>query len=388
MKISRKQFFFLVGYFSYVLSISFIVNINIPLSHLFKGFSLICQIISILEKKYPVRKLFLMSIILTVFAYTSYKVQSESVIMLFLFIFSYPGGDFKRIIKFDMLTRGFGIICTNICYAIGIAGDVVLVRYTNSGHSIRHSLGFLHPNICYAMVFIVIIDFYLLQIFNNNRIKWYTTVIVAIISFIYETQTGARGAFVIQWLTVLLFYLEFRFEFFSRHRKIAIIMSNLSIIMCLFSILIEKLYEKNSVIGAILNSFATNRISSMYYYWNNYKITIFGQMLNKLSTQQAMLTGERALVLDNFYFNLILGYGMLFTVVFLYLYIKLCRNIYLSGNVYIFIVLCVFAIYGLVEGTIINIDYNYFLILLSPYLFSQKWHRRKSLIKGNIANGV
>lgn len=372
MKIGRNLFLFYIGYVSYVMSIAFVVNVNITAAHFLKGFALICMLISVFEKKYSVKELINILFVMAACIYISYNIQTESILMLILFVLGYPGGDLKKIIKIDMVIRGGGIICTNICYLIGLAKDVQLIRENSSGIYVRHSLGFIHPNVCYSMVFVTTIDFLLLKLIDEKAIKSYNMIFLLIISYIYERQTGARGAFIIQWLTILGFYLEKKYKIFSNHKKISNVMSYLPLFMCLFSIFIEKMYEKIPKLGEVLNYISTNRISSMYYYWNNYNITLFGQVLNKLSTQQATILGQRAFVLDNFYFNLLLGYGLFFTVIFMIIYIKLCRSMYLFGEIYIFIVLCSFAIFGLVEGSILNIDYNYFLVLVSGLGFVEK----------------
>ena len=118
----------------------------------------------------------------------------------------------------------------------------------------------------------------------------------------------------------------------------------------------------------------------MSHFFHQYGISILGQITKRVSTGQAEVTGERALVLDNFYANLLIVYGIVFTAIYLLLHVGTSFYLVEKKRYDLLIVSTIIAIYGLVEGIPLNIDYNYFIVLFGMVIYSG--YNRYFLVKG------
>ena len=363
MKMKRKESIYILGYMFYVLSISLMLNVNIHLARVVKLVGLLLAAASIFQR--PITDLLDVKKILAMAIVFLSAILSRSIlpIVIALFAVSYCCEDFLTLVRIDFFTRLFGFALTLILFYLGFAKDVTLIRYRETGEIIRHSFGYNHPNTCFAMLVIIAIDF--LVLFNKKRIQkpYFFVVLIPAVLF-FQVGTGSRSGVVALLFICVMHFMEHPFRWLSKHKWITYILVAMPLIICVASVLMTVLYDKIPFLRNVLNAISTNRLSSMYFFWNKYNITLFGQVLQKLGTQQAMELNTSALVLDNMYLNLLLGYGVAFTVLFLTLYLKTGLVLAKKEEYALLSVFAGFAIYGFFEGTTLNFDYNYFLVLV------------------------
>ena len=367
MIVSRKEFIYFLGYSLYLFSVSLFNNINITIAHGLKICALLILVFSFFMSKYRKKELYVYSLLLVFLLIISYKLNDTRILYTYLFIVSFPRAEFKKVVKVDLVVRMTGFVITNALYFFGMAQDIILYR----DGSIRHSFGYNHPNTCFAMLIISGIDL-LVLIFANKRVTKKQACSICLylcVMLVYAVNTGSRTGLFVFLLIFALIILEHDFKIVSKHKNIAGIFQYSSLIVCGISIFIAALYNKFPNLLR-LNTIFTNRLSSMAYFWNNYKPSLFGQILTKVSTQQAELLNTRALVLDNMYINLILQYGVLFTIIFLLIYIITSKRLKTDNQYIYLIIMSGLAIYGFAEGLPLNIDYNVYLLLIG-YVYKQ-----------------
>lgn len=303
MIVSRNEFIYFLGYSLYVLSVSLFNNINITIAHTLKILSFVILVFSFILSKYRKKELQVYSLLLVFLLVISYRLYDTRLLYTYLFIISFPRTEFKRIVKLDLAIRISGFVITNALYFIGLGQDIILYR----DGSIRHSFGYNHPNTCFAMLIISGIDL-LVLFFDNKRVTKKQACLIMFyfcVMSVYAEKTGSRTGLLVFLLIFVFIVLEFAFKIVSKNKYIASILQNSSLIVCGISVFIAAFYNSYPILS-YLNTAFTNRLSSMAYFWNNYKPSLFGQILTKVSTQQAELLNTRALVLDNLYINLVL----------------------------------------------------------------------------------
>jgi len=371
---SKKDFFYFSGYVLYISAVSFWGNFFSSISQSLKIVGIICILITFCMQKVTVKRFTVYILIGLLMVYFCYSFNNYSFALAYVFIISFSHKNierFERLVEVDFYVRLTGFICTNLFYFIGAAKDVQLLRVSSDHTIVRHSFGYVHPNICFMTLFVIIVDYYLLLVIKNKRINLYHVIFSLAVTVLYRIGTDSRSGFYLIILLIAVFVLQSRRKFLQKHSKIVDILCFSPLICLALSILFIYIYGVNDTLAKFMKELTTNRISSMYYFWNKYDITLFGQKLYKIGTQEAERLGVQAYVLDNLYINLILNQGIVFTALFIYYYIRTCFDLKKSSNYYYLVVLAIFVIYGMFEGITVNIDFNYFLILLSIVIKDQ-----------------
>lgn len=373
MKVGRKEFVYLTGYSLYLAAISFVYNIVPSISKYFKGGGIALILAALLMEPIPIKKLLHRIGIIFLIAVLSFKASAFSTAIFFLFVLAANKVSFEKILKTDFIIRSFGIVISTVLYLFGFAADNILRRYSTKGVLIRHSIGYVHPNTAFLMVFVALLDYLILSYWKKN-LNPLRIGMVILVAYIYQWQTGSRSSFIILCMASILLYIELRFSI-TQIACIKKIICNTAIISLCTSLILTKIYDMGGAIAVELNRLMTSRLSSMSYFLNTYGISFLGRQTIRVGTLEALNSGTRAYILDNFYMNLLVSYGLLFTCVFLFLIYKTSKKLIDIGHGELAIVWSMFCLLGITEGAIINIDYNYFAVSMVIVLYGISYNK-------------
>lgn len=380
--LKREEILYYVGYALYIFAISFLTNVFPSISQLVRILAICMMLVAAIYEMRSFEKsiIFRYIFIAVIVAYLGLKFKSVAFLACFVFLYAFKNCSIDKLIKIDFGVRLFGFLGTSICCLFGIAVDNILYTYRSSGElSVRHTFGYVHPNTCFLMIFVLLVDYLLLRHIYTSKIKFLDVCVTLVIAFIFEHFTNSRAGFLLIILFVIAFYLESKFKVLEKMKWLTKCMCYSAPIGLILSMVLVVVYEKMPVLGNMLNQLFTKRLSSMSYFFQQYGISIWGQITKRVSTSQALETGERALVLDNFYANLLIVYGLVFTIIYLFLHVRTSHYLVKKERYDLLIVLTVISIYGLVEGIALNVDYNYFIVLFGVVIFSK--HKSYFLIE-------
>lgn len=370
---SHKEHIFCFSYGLYVFSSAFLVNFYKTGSHVGKllafGLMALLSLYNVLQiqKKDIVKNIIVLSIVV----FTGLTIEYR-VLMLFLFVYSYQSINFNKFIELDFKIRLLSCSLTFIFCTFGLIDNYILETYRGNILVSRYSLGFSHPNSCFLMLFIILVDYLLLQVYTKEKLSISNTMFTILIAYFFNLITNSRAGFLLITFFTIVIYFESNFHIINKFPRLNKSLIYSSLICLGISFLLVQIYIHFPNIGNKLNSLFTNRISSMYRYYIKYGFSFFGQHIEKIATAQAALTDGKALVLDNLYANLLITYGLTFSALYFWLNVKTTQMLFKNNNLYILILYFIIAVYGLVEGMPLNLDYNYFVVLTTPILFSQK----------------
>ena len=99
-----------------------------------------------------------------------------------------------------------------------------------------------------------------------------------------------------------------------------------------------------------------------------YGIKILGQEI-RLVVSRPALGKVYHFWLDNAYMSILLKYGPIVLIVFLALYLRTMAILKDSGQTFLVEILCLYAIYGIMENNFFSLSQNLFLLLLSYPLY-------------------
>jgi hypothetical protein len=137
----------------------------------------------------------------------------------------------------------------------------------------------------------------------------------------------------------------------------------------LIRILPAVLYDKIPNLRAV-DELLQWRITFSRHYLMTYPVNLFGNNLN-----------SDVIVLDNGYVELLINYGLIFTILYAAAYIIISYR-YLKKKMYreLLLIVC-FSIYGITEAFIPNLFVNISLIFLGELLFHKSKGERRNLFE-------
>lgn len=295
--------------------------------------------------------------------------KSSIMLPFFLLIFSARKIDFDKIAKFSFyLSLGLFLFIV-ISAKLGIILDYILVSSTRK----RDYLGFRYALYPQMMIFNITS---LLLYLKRDRLSLKYFLLSLILNYIIFKFTDARLSFYLSIVLIFLFLLIKRKNSFLKRKKMLSYLLSLSFTLCaIFSIYCCLNYNSNSDFYRFINKVTENRIRLANEFSKTYSVKLFGQKVemygNGLSIQGSLDNSTYNYV-DNFYFNLLETYGILFMMIFIILLTSVCFKVYKDKNFYLLIVLAIIAFHGIIDDLIIYLHFNTFWFVISKYFVNNK----------------
>lgn len=291
-----------------------------------------------------------------------YNARSESALMLFIFCIAAKSINFS--ITFRKLFRAMLVTCILI---LGLALLGIIPNKSSFGAGFwnrRTYLGFGHPNYCGA----VFLNLIFLRIFNAKgkfRVRDYLFILcIESLNLLGPKSKTSLG------LGILAMLAMFFIENTNRRliRKITSKIKYLPIFLIGVSLLFVVSYYSNSAWAVLLNALFSGRIDQAAYFWNHYEVTLFGQVLENVSSAKAT-TLLQARMLDNGYFYMLLGEGVVFTAIFVALAVNATRRLLRYRQYRCILILAIMFLWGLMESALFRLEMNVALLLLAVGLY-------------------
>ena len=238
----------------------------------------------------------------------------------------------------------------------------------------RHSLGFIHPNTT-GLMFLIIFISCLLQ----GKLKWFQMVLFLGGYLILNQFIASTTPLLTMLLMIGVVFLKGIFEYFNinieKVKKIGYaIVWTLPLFWLIISYFLAVVYHPELYLLERLNLFLTHRIRLSQVFVNDYPVNLFGNFLFSPGRYE---NGWR--FLDNGYLLLLLGHGLVYTIVLLAYFIWVSKKMHLAGFKYAPIVFIGIATYGFSEHGVIVYWVN--ILFLFGGTFLKEYH-----IEKNIAN--
>ena len=225
---------------------------------------------------------------------------------------------------------------------------------------VRYALGYYHPNTLATVVLqIGLMHWYL----HRNKEKWGHLLIYAVnLAFVYYvTNSMTASMLLLLQICLALYTLLVRKQ--KLNEKMIKRVRWILALPLLGSILLSVFW--NDSIGGSSN--LAFRFYNNQQYWEKFPLTLGGQRLDITYS----LTG-RLYTLDNSYLFLILGFGILVSIVFFYEYTKTIRFQVQDRNLITIFVILIFAIHGISETSLVRFGLNFSMILWTQ-VFGTRW---------------
>ena len=282
-----------------------------------------------------------------------------------LFILAFRDADLDKVVKIAYKLLTIGIMLIVGLSVIGAIPDRILYR----GMTVRHSMGFSHPNQFGLAVF--------QWVLCRCYLRWHILrpmdyILLGIIAFAVHRIADSQTA-VVCILMVLMFtlfsktmeYFDIRYEFLLYK-----VCTCGSIIFMVGSLILTWIDVKQYPFFRLFDLLMSARFSVCHQILKLYGSTFLGQPIYVGNAARTMLGITYDTYMDNAYVTLWMRYGLIFALLFIVVYIaqyKLFREF-----PKVTMVLFIFSIYGIMESGLYQLYHNIFVLLFAYLLYQEK----------------
>lgn len=327
-------------------------------------------------KKYSLRQFCIICLLVSVVIITLFYTRYDYFYPIIFFIISSYRIDLRKALK-QVLNAQIVIAVAVITLAVtGIIPDNILFR----GSIQRHAAGYSHPNTLGSIFLaIALLSFYLYRREHQKRL--YITLIIcfAITNYVAHSRTSASLILVILIVQIISIPAgkQNSIRTFAhcvlRHSDIGVwVIALLNIVAAWKNVKIA--------IGD-----ATFKVRFFYAsnYLKRYGIHLFGQDLYFGDDDIRILPDwkiKNALgTLDNSYVFLLVGFGLVGALLFMFAYTARIRMAEKEGDYALITVFLIYAIDGIAETAMIRCYFNYFMLLFADLIWQEKTGHRYKL---------
>ncbi len=309
-------------------------------------------------KNYKTKELFLITALIIIFGVSAFFCRDTILLQLLLFAICYKNIKLEKFLKFSLLSKIAILLIVIILWKVGLIDEVVTQRI--GGNLIRHSWGLSHPNGLGLILFSICCDMLCL---HYKKIKIYDIVflIMALLIsiFICNSRAAQIGIVVLLICALVIPKLEKKSIFTKTVVYLPIV---LPVIALLLTILYSFNYSWIQKIDEILSS----RVFYANSFLNYYGVNLFG---NNFIYYGNSHSAPWFFALDCGYMFLLIKFGIVATVTFIYLIINAINKTIKTKNYAIFVYLIPFLFYGLMEQYVLYFQYNTILIYCVSLIF-------------------
>ena len=358
----------------YLISISFLVFMyvtkmvaNFPFKY-YSYFLLILRLfaylligikflIDLYSKKHTLKEVAIIIILGIYMLVISYQSKTFGYMTYFMYIVTSKDVGYNKIIKcvltLFIISTSFVLVLTKF----GIINDKIFSLNIRN----RHGLGFnwttVFPNMFMYMTL------YLVYI-RKSKITLYEVFIVLLIAIFCYKITDTKSAFALTVLAIL-------FAYFLKHIKVLLMYHKfynyisliLPILMAMFIIIISYYYNSDNIIMAKINSILTGRLSLGKNAIEEFGFTFMARTLPLVGGEP--LDGSTYNFVDSSFLLYLLNFGIIFFALLMSLLEYFAYLINLKKDTYMLLVFCIFIIHSTFDPQLLNLCFNYFLLVLS-----------------------
>ncbi|MBQ2382609.1 MAG: hypothetical protein II290_01100 [Oscillospiraceae bacterium] len=270
----------------------------------------------------------------------------------------------QKLLYAFLLVKSVAIAMTLFLHEVGI---LPTLYYLNGNGPIYNTMGFCHRNVLGANMAVLCLGWFYLrfrQIGTMDILFW--VVLSAVTYFLAISRTGLIVMLMIIAVMCLARKLEHRLA--SRPWTPQVFVGILAglFLLCLLGAI---LYREGVPFWDSLNELLTKRLSFSHQVLEDFGLRLFGQDLPFVTTMAAQTSDAKPLILDNSYMRAILYFGLIPGLSLLGL---MGLSLWRAGKRdHISLVACllVMAVFGVSESYLLDVFYNFPLLLSITLLF-------------------
>ena len=286
-----------------------------------------------------------------------------------MFIVAAKEVNYEQLVRLQMRIVQICVPFVIILCSLGILEDRTIYR----GSELRHSLGFVHPNILGLRIFQWAVCYVYLM--GERTLKSFEIVFLLLgIFFVYQVPNAQTAVASL----ALLLVGELLFQLLKERSVLKKYFSKLIIVVTLLinfgSICLSMIDLAKYPLMKKLDMFLSLRFSEGHKLYVLHGLSWLGQ--------EVYVSEAEGKYLDNAYMTLLVRYGILVYLLFTICFFLLLLKLYRMEKFKLLNILALYAVYGIMSNSLYTIEHNIFIVMMGILLY-----RRKSVLGGQVMDG-
>lgn len=277
---------------------------------------------------------------------------------LFIVMFAVKDLHPRRLVKTFAIIKGTATIATLLLWRIGVLSAVY---YQDDTAGYYNTYGFCHRNVLGANIAVLCLVWFYLRF---RKLKIMDAVLWIAIAVATYKLAVSRTSFII---ILVIIFAAFSVRLWEQ--KLMTMMKLRTAVMLgfgallLISIIGTLFFSQDSMMWRVIDSIFTKRFRYAHYCLQQYGLSLFGKNIAFISSIESQNSGTEKLILDNAYMRAILYYGLIPGILFLGTYLKALSFSIRKKDFPLLTGLAVFAVYGMSERYMLDVYYQFPLVV-------------------------
>lgn len=295
--------------------------------------------------------------------------QNYTIFVLLLFVAASKYIKFDFIVKLLFCLNSVFLLSVFLCCFLSILPDNIYIRSVGNNLVAAHSLGFTYYSFgSYISISLIFLYIYI----RNQKITNIELFVIVFFSLVYFHYHTVRLTIVIEILLVICYLIFAKYQIINLSIILFRLMSFFLIPFCFTGSVVLSLLTRhlnfafpNKLFGVDLSTL-NSRLGMNALSFEIYQPSLLGHRVRQIGNytlESQGLDSSEYFYIDNVYIYMLCSYGIILSVIILYLYNRIYRFSYIS-NSYIFISITIFAVASLVNDLLLNILYCPIIFLL------------------------
>lgn len=303
-------------------------------------------------------------------SFTSFYVTKDKTILnILLIMFFFSSYSKKTVVKSFLVVNILSFAIIIISNKLGLLNSVFVQN--GSFSSIKNSLGFIHPNT--LGITLLIINLLLVYLYREKLKVWHVLGINFINLYFYHFS-GARTSMALIILTYIMWAL-FKYSTVRLLTPGKLVLAYSILILFLFffsyySSMSSSLFVTKTFLSH-LDELLTGRLTLGNMFIQEYGINLVGHQVSFSSLDNLIYsTGNNYRILDNSYLKLLINYGLIVSISYIFLNIAtVYKSIKTENDFWILIPFTIFAFIGFSEQSMLYFWVNFTFFFTNTVFF-------------------
>lgn len=322
-------------------------------------------------QQYNIIELLIIGICSLPIVYATLNSNHNTMIATWIFIIAAKYIHFDTIIKIVYYVELVQTSLVIYLYESGIIPEYTMYR----GSVLRHSLGFNHPNQLGIRIFLLVVCRCYIRSKKFNLFDW--SLIIAAALFVDKVANSKTSAYALVIMALIMAFYELACLFGENLNMYSLIMIVIAAASNIASVSLSCIYIRSNAVLDALDKFMSRRFSNCYVTLRYYGFSWFGQEIRLIFSRPG-IGKTYHFWLDNAYMSILLRYGVIVFALFSALYIVTMIFAKRTGQHLLVAILCLYAIYGIMENNFFSMSQNIFLLVLSYPIYKRndEWEQK------------
>ena len=288
-----------------------------------------------------------------------------SMLAICALVFGAKGIDYNKLLQYYFSISSFFCLSIITLCGLGLIRDNIAepdnrVNLLTDNYSIRHSFGYVWPTDFATHVFFILLTLWILKKGKLNIIFY---IVYLIISYLIVLYTDSRlGAGCIVLLVIFSLFIRIREKYSFNFSKINLIYVIWIPLIVFVSLYLTYHYNPSDESWVLLDTMLSDRLRLGNEAFQEYGVKLFGQYYVQYGGQNS---GDFYNFIDSSYIQLIIIYGAIYTMLFLFGFVDIAYKAYKRKDMAMLLAIFVAGISGAIAQHFLQIFMNPILLGLT-----------------------